>query len=203
MPGPFTMAQQAYNDYYPDRETLAMDYAVAVNQEVKELFDAGADVVQLDEPWLQARWQDAAKYGVLASRCERDLDGVAGATALHLCFGYAAMVKDKPEAYAFLSELEDSTVRQISIEAAQPKLDLAVLKELPSKTVILGVLNLGNMNIEAPEAVAATVRSALNYVTPERLILAPDCGMKYLPRAVAFEKLRAMTSGVAIVRESL
>ena len=201
VPGPFTLAQQAENEHYPDRQSLAMDYAMCVNQEVRELFAAGADVVQLDEPWLRTNPQEAREYAVAA--IDKALEGVTGTTALHLCFGYAALVKDKPGRYAFLSELEASNVQQISIEAAQPRLDLSVLKELPSKTVILGVLDLGDKNIESPEAIAARIREALAYVPPERLQIAPDCGMKYLPRQVAFRKLKAMTAGVAMVRESL
>lgn len=201
VPGPFTMAQQAYNDYYPDRESLAMDYAVAVNQEVKALFEAGADVVQLDEPWLQARHEDATKYGVQA--INKALEGVEGTTALHLCFGYAAMIKDKPSGYSALPQLDATIADQISIEAAQPKLDLAILAELPSKTIILGVLDLGNAQIETPETVAARLREALKYVPAERLIAAPDCGMKYLPREVALGNLKAMTAGAALVRQSL
>ena len=201
IPGPFTMAQQAQNDYYPDRESLAMDYSLAVNDEVKGLFEAGADIVQLDEPWLQARSEDAKEYGVRA--INRALEGVKGSTALHLCFGYAAMVTQKPSEYAFLAELEDTTVQQISIEATQPKLDLSALKSLPSKIIILGVLDLSDMGIETPEAVASRLLEALKYVTPERLVAAPDCGMKYLPRQVAFQKLRAMTLGAAMVRDSL
>jgi 5-methyltetrahydropteroyltriglutamate--homocysteine methyltransferase len=201
VPGPFTMAQQAQNDYYPDRESLAMDYASCVNEEVRALFAAGADVVQLDEPWLRANPSAARAYAV--SAIDKALEGVVGTTALHLCFGYAAMVQGKPSRYAFLSELEESVVQQISIEAAQPKLDLAVLREFSSKTVILGVLDLGDRRIESPESIAATLREALRYISPERLMVAPDCGMKYLPRAVAYQKLRAMTLGAAIVRESL
>jgi len=158
-------------------------------------------VVQLDEPWLRTNPQEAREYALAA--IDKALEGVTGTTALHLCFGYAALVKDKPGRYAFLSELEASNVQQISIEAAQPRLDLSVLKELPSKTVILGVLDLGDKNIESPEAIAARIREALAYVPPERLQIAPDCGMKYLPRQVAFHKLQAMTAGVAMVRESL
>jgi 5-methyltetrahydropteroyltriglutamate--homocysteine methyltransferase len=195
------MAQQAQNDYYPDRESLAMDYASCVNEEVRALFAAGADVVQLDEPWLRANPAEARAYAV--SAIDKALEGVVGTTALHLCFGYAAMVQGKPSRYAFLSELEESVVQQISIEAAQPKLDLAVLREFSSKTVILGVLDLGDRRIESPESIAATLREALRYISPERLMVAPDCGMKYLPRAVAYQKLRAMTLGAAIVRESL
>jgi 5-methyltetrahydropteroyltriglutamate--homocysteine methyltransferase len=201
VPGPFTMAQQAQNEYYPDRESLAMDYAACVNEEVKALFAAGADVVQLDEPWLRADPEAARKYGVTA--INRALEGINGTTALHLCFGYAAMVQGKPSRYAFLIELENAVVQQISIEAAQPKLDLAVLQELPTKTIVLGVLDLSDMGIESPESIAARLREALRYVPPERLMVAPDCGMKYLPRAVAFRKLRAMTLAAAVVRESL
>jgi 5-methyltetrahydropteroyltriglutamate--homocysteine methyltransferase len=201
VPGPFTMAQQAQNDYYPDRERLAMDYATCVNEEVKALFAAGADVVQLDEPWLRTNPEEARAYAVTV--INKALEGVDGTTALHLCFGYAAMVQGKPNRYAFLTELEDSVVQQISIEAAQPNLDLSVLKEFSSKTIILGVLNLSDMRIESPESIAAKLREALRYVPAERLMIAPDCGMKYLPRAVAYQKLRAMTLGAAIVRESL
>ena len=201
VPGPFTMAQQAQNDYYPDRERLAMDYATCVNEEVKALFAAGADVVQLDEPWLRTNPEEARAYAV--SVINKALEGVNGTTALHLCFGYAAIVQGKPSRYAFLTELEDSAVQQISIEAAQPNLDLAVLKEFSSKTIILGVLNLSDMQIESPESIAAKLREALRYVPPERLMVAPDCGMKYLPRTVAYQKLRTMTLGAAIVRESI
>ena len=201
VPGPFTMAQQAHNDYYPDRESLAMDYADAVNEEVKGLFGAGADVVQLDEPWLQARPEEARKYGVEA--INRALSDVDGATALHLCFGYATFVKEKPSGYSFLPELENSVVQQISIEAAQPRLDLAFLTEFPTKTIVLGVLDLSEMDIESPEAIAARVREALRYIPPHRLMVAPDCGMKYLGRQLAYRKLQAMALGVAKVRESL
>lgn len=201
VPGPFTLAQQAQNDYYADRESLAMDYAVCVNQEVKALFAAGADVVQLDEPWLRTNPAEARQYAVQA--INRALEGVTGPTALHVCFGYAAVVGEKPSGYAFLTELEDSAVGQISIEAAQPKLDLAILKAFSTKTVILGVLDLGDMNIETPEGIAARIREALTYVPPERLMVAPDCGMKYLPRQVADQKLRAMVLGATIVRKSL
>jgi 5-methyltetrahydropteroyltriglutamate--homocysteine methyltransferase len=201
VPGPFTLAQQAQNEYYPDRESLAMDYAVCVNQEVKALFAAGADIVQLDEPWVRTNPDEARKYAVPA--INKALEGVHGPTALHLCFGYAAVVAGKPSGYAFLSELEDSVVQQISIEAAQPKLDLAILKAFSTKTIILGVIDLGDMTIETPEGIADRVREALNVIPPERLMVAPDCGMKYLPRDIAYRKLRAMTLGAAIVRESL
>jgi 5-methyltetrahydropteroyltriglutamate--homocysteine methyltransferase len=201
VPGPFTMAQQAQNDYYPDRESLAMAYATCVNEEVRALFAAGADVVQLDEPWLRTNPEEARAYAVPA--INKALEGIDGTTALHLCFGYAAMVQGKPSRYAFLTELEGSVVQQISIEAAQPKLDLAVLKEFSTKTIILGVLDLSDMRIESPESIAMRLREALRYIPPERLMVAPDCGMKYLPRAVAYRKLRAMTLGAAIVRESI
>jgi 5-methyltetrahydropteroyltriglutamate--homocysteine methyltransferase len=201
IPGPFTLAQQAQNDYYPDRESLAMDYAACVNQEVKELVGAGADVVQLDEPWLRANTEEARQYAIPA--INKALEGINATTAVHLCFGYAAVVKEKPSGYSFLTELENSAVQQISIEAAQPQLDLAVLKEFPTKTIILGVLDLGYTGIEAPEGIAARLWEALRYIPPERLMVAPDCGMKYLPREVAYRKLRAMTLGASIVRETL
>ncbi len=201
VPGPFTLAQQAQNEYYPDREHLAMDYAICVNQEVQAMFAAGADIVQLDEPWLRQNPDEARQYA--AQVINRALEDVTGPTALHLCFGYAAVVQDKPTGYAFLTELENTVVEQISIEAAQPIIDLAILDAFTTKTIILGVLNLGDMRIETPEEVAARIRAALPHVPPERLVLAPDCGMKYLPRDVAYKKLRAMTLGAAIVRESL
>jgi 5-methyltetrahydropteroyltriglutamate--homocysteine methyltransferase len=201
VPGPFTMAQQAQNEYYPDRESLAMAYATCVNQEVRALFEAGADIVQLDEPWLRTNPAEARAYAVAA--INKALEGIQGTTALHLCFGYAAMVQDKPSRYAFLSELETSVVQQISIEAAQPRLDLAVLQEFSTKTIVLGVLDLSDLSIEAPEGIATRLREALRYLPPERLMVAPDCGMKYLPREVAYRKLRAMTLGAAIVRDSL
>ncbi|MEC7749705.1 MAG: uroporphyrinogen decarboxylase family protein, partial [Chloroflexota bacterium] len=194
VPGPFTMSQQAQNDHYPDRATLAMDYAVAVNQEVKALFAAGADVVQLDEPWLQAHADDAREFGVAA--INKALEGMSGTTGLHLCFGYAAVVKNKASEYAFLAELEGSAADLVSIEAAQPNLDLSVLAKLPSKTMVVGVIDLEDAAVEPPESVAARVREALKYLPPEQLMLAPDCGMKYLPREVAFGKLQAMVQGV-------
>ena len=201
IPGPFTMSQQAQNDYYRDEESMALAYAEAVNEEIHELFAAGADVVQLDEPWMQARAEQAQRYSVKA--INRALEGVQGTTAVHLCFGYAASVKQKPSAYSFLPELEYAAVQQVSIEAAQPQLDLAILKALPSKSIILGVLNLNDMTPETPEVVAQRIRAALPYVPPERLLLAPDCGMKFLPRDIAYRKLRAMVLGAEIVREKL
>jgi 5-methyltetrahydropteroyltriglutamate--homocysteine methyltransferase len=195
------MSQQVQNDHYPDRASLAMDYAVAVNQEVKALFEAGADVVQLDEPWLQAHADDAREFGVPA--INKALEGVIGTTGLHLCFGYAAVVKNKASEYAFLAELDESAVDLVSIEAAQPDLDMSVLAKLPSKTMVVGVIDLEDAAVEPPEAVAAKVREALKYRPPEQLMLAPDCGMKYLPRDVAFGKLQAMVRGVELVRSEL
>ncbi|PZC49081.1 MAG: 5-methyltetrahydropteroyltriglutamate--homocysteine methyltransferase [Chloroflexi bacterium] len=201
IPGPFTMSQQAQDDYYGDSERLAMDYAEAVNQEIKDLFAAGADVVQIDEPYMQARAETAKGYAIRSLNCA--LEGVQGTTAVHLCFGYAAIVHERPSAYSFLPELADASVDQISIEAAQPRLDLSILRELPSKTIILGVLDLGDMTPETPEIVAQRLRNALEYVDADRLVVAPDCGMKYLPKDVALRKLRAMVLGTAIVREEL
>src|SRR5271155_3397797 len=201
VPGPFTMSKQAQDDYYKDEEAVALAYAAAVNAEIKDLFAAGADVVQIDEPWMQQHPDKARQYGLNA--LDRALDGVTGTVAVHLCFGYAAVVHDKPTGYSFLPELEGSKAQQISIEAAQPKLDLKVLTELPSKTIILGVIDLGDMTIETPQTVAERIRRALNHVPAERIVVAPDCGMKYLPRAVAFGKMKAMAEGAAIVRREL
>ncbi len=201
VPGPFTVSQQAQNDYYRDEKALALDIAAAVNEEIKSLQAAGADVVQLDEPYLQARPEKARAYGVEV--INRALEGIEGPTALHLCFGYAAIVHNRPPLYAFLTELRDCVARQISIEAAQPHLDLSVLRQLANKTIIVGVLNLGDMEVETPETVTGRIRSALQFVEPERLILAPDCGMKYLPREVAFGKLCALVEGARIVRQEL
>jgi 5-methyltetrahydropteroyltriglutamate--homocysteine methyltransferase len=202
LPGPFTMTQQVVNEYYKDEESLAFAYADAVNEEVRELFAAGADVVQLDEPWLQARAEAARRYGVAA--INRALAGVQGTTALHLCFGYAALVKDKPSSgYSFLAELEDSAADQISIEAAQPKLDLSVLRALKTKTVLVGMLDLNDRNVESAHQVATRIRAALEVVPAERLVATPDCGMKYLPRDVAFGKLCALAAGAALVNAEL
>jgi len=201
VPGPFTMAQQAQDEFYRDERALALDYAAVVNAEIKDLFAAGADIVQVDEPWMQARPEKARAYGVEA--LNRALDGVTGTTAVHLCFGYAAMVREKPSGYSFLPELEHSGARQVSIETAQPDLDCAVLRELPSKTIILGVIGLADETPETPEIVAARIRRALPYVPPERLVIAPDCGMKYLSRASAFAKMQAMVKGAAMVRREI
>jgi 5-methyltetrahydropteroyltriglutamate--homocysteine methyltransferase len=201
VPGPFTVTQQAQNDYYPDDKALALDLALAINAELKDLKAAGADVVQLDEPYLQARPDKAKAYGVEA--INRALEGVEGPTALHMCFGYAAVVRDKPGQYGFLGELNDCIVQQVSIEAAQPRLELSALRDLRDKTIILGVLDLGDDQVETAEEVAGRIRAALEHVPPERLIPAPDCGMKYLPRDVAFGKLKALVDGAAIVRAEL
>ena len=200
LPGPFTMAQQAQDDYYKDEEALALAFAAAVNDELRELKMAGADVVQIDEPWLQARPERAARYGVKA--INRALEGISGTTVVHLCFGYAAAVKDKPTGYSFLPQLEATSASQISIEAAQPRLDLAVLKDL-SKTVLVGVIDLGSNAVESAQDVASRIRAALKHVPAERLVAAPDCGMKYLTRDAAFGKLKALAEGAAIVRKQL
>jgi 5-methyltetrahydropteroyltriglutamate--homocysteine methyltransferase len=201
LPGPFTMSRQAKNEYYKDEEELVMDYAAAVNEEVRDLKAAGADVIQLDEPWLQARAEEARRLALPA--IDRALEGIPGPTALHLCFGYAYVARDKPNGYAFLSELTATRVGQISIEAAQPNLDLATLDGLGDKTVIFGVISMGEPAPETPETVAARIRAALAHLPPERLIPAPDCGMKYIPRDVAFAKLKALAEGAAIVRREL
>ncbi len=200
VPGPFTMSEQAQDDFYGDAEALAMDYAAAVNAEVLDLFAAGADIVQIDEPYLQSRPEKARRYAVKA--IDRALEGAGGTTALHLCFGYAAFGQPRPEGYSFLEELSASRVQQVSIEAAQPDLDLEVLDGLKDKTVILGVLDL-SAPPETAEVVAGRIRRALERVGPERIIVAPDCGMKYLDRAVAFAKLKAMVQGAATVRREL
>ena len=201
VPGPFTMSKQAQNEFYKSEEEMALDYAAAVNAEIKDLFAGGADIVQIDEPWMQQHPDKARQYGLKA--LDRALDGVTGTVAVHLCFGYAAVVHDKPTGYSFLPELEGSQAAQVSIEAAQPKLDLKVLEKLPSKTIILGVIDLADMSVETPEIVAARIRKALAHVPAERIVVAPDCGMKYLAREVAFGKMQAMVEGAAIVRAEL
>ncbi|MFZ5690610.1 MAG: uroporphyrinogen decarboxylase family protein [Pseudomonadota bacterium] len=201
VPGPFTMGKQAQDDFYGNEEAVAMDYAAAVNEEIKDLFAAGADIVQIDEPWMQQHPEKARQYGL--KTLARALDGVKGTIAIHLCFGYAQVVHEKPTGYSFLGELENTAVHQVSIEAAQPKLDLNVLKQLPSKTIILGVIDLGDLTVERPETVADRIRAALKVVPAERLVIAPDCGMKYLPREVAFAKMKAMVEGTKIVRKEL
>jgi 5-methyltetrahydropteroyltriglutamate--homocysteine methyltransferase len=201
VPGPFTMAQQAQNDYYPSREAAAFGYAEAVNEEIGDLFAGGADIVQLDEPYMQARPDEARAYGVPV--LNRALDGMTGTTAVHICFGYAAIIHGRPAGYSFLPELAASHADQISIETAQSGLDCSVLAALDGKTIILGVLDLGDQSVETAEVIAERARRALPYVQPERIVLAPDCGMKYLPRAVAYGKMKAMVDGTRIVRQEV
>ena len=201
VPGPFTMSQQAQNDFYKREEELALDYAAAVNAEIKDLFAAGADIVQVDEPYMQARPEKARKYGLKALNAA--LDGVKGTTAVHICFGYAAIIHERPEGYSFLPELAGSPVKQVSIETAQSNLDCSVLEKLPGKTIILGTLDLSDMAIEKPETVAARIRRALPHVDAKNVIVAPDCGLKYLPRDIAFAKMQAMVDGAKIVRAEL
>jgi 5-methyltetrahydropteroyltriglutamate--homocysteine methyltransferase len=202
VPGPFTMAQQAQIDYYDgSREKAALDYAAAVNEEIRDLFAHGADIVQLDEPYMQARPDDARAYGVKV--LNRALEGVTGTVAVHICFGYAAIIHQRPSGYSFLPELADCSCAQISIETAQSNLDCSVLGKLGSKKILLGVLDLSDMNAETPQQVAARIRRALPHVDPRNVIVAPDCGMKYLPRDVADAKLRAMVEGARIVRQEL
>jgi 5-methyltetrahydropteroyltriglutamate--homocysteine methyltransferase len=201
VPGPFTMAQQAQNDFYKGEVELAMDYATAVNDEIKDLFAAGADVVQVDEPYLQARPAKAKQYGVQV--LNHALSGVTGTTAVHICFGYAAIIHQRPSAYSFLPELEAADVQQISIETAQSHLDCEVLTALSSKTILLGVLDLADVTVETPAIVADRIRRALPYVDAKKIVVAPDCGLKYLPRDVAFQKMRAMVEGALVVRSEL
>ena len=201
VPGPFTMTQQAQNDHYADDRSLALAYAEAVNEELRDLKAAGADVVQIDEPYLQARPEPAREYALEA--IDRALEGIEGDTVLHTCFGYAHVVKDRLTGYPFLRELDDCLATHISLEAAQPNLDPKVLRDLPGKTIVLGVLDLGASEVESPDVVADRIRRALVVVPPERLVVAPDCGMKYLPRERAFRKLEAMVVGARLVREDL
>jgi 5-methyltetrahydropteroyltriglutamate--homocysteine methyltransferase len=201
LPGPFTMSRQAKNEFYKDEEELVTDYAAAVNAEIRDLKAAGADVIQLDEPWMQARPEEARRLALPA--IDRALEGIPGPTALHLCFGYAYVASDKPNRYSFLSELTGTVAEQISIEAAQPSLDLRDLDQLGDKKVIFGVISMGDPEAETPEIVAGRIRRALEHIPPERLIPAPDCGMKYIPRETAFAKLKALAEGAAIVRREL
>jgi 5-methyltetrahydropteroyltriglutamate--homocysteine methyltransferase len=198
VPGPFTMAQQAQNDHYDDDRSLARAYADAVNEELRDLKTGGADVVQIDEPYLQARPEPAREYALEA--IDRALDGIQGDTVLHTCFGYAHIVKKRLTGYPFLRELNECAATHVSLEAAQPGLDPEVLRNLPDKVIVLGVLDLGSSDVETPEVVADRVRAALAVVPPERLVVAPDCGMKYLPRELAFRKLEAMVAGTRVVR---
>ena len=201
VPGPFTMSQQAQNEYYDSDAETALGYAAAVNEEAKDLFAAGADIVQFDEPYMQARPDKAREYGLEA--LNRALDGLDGETAVHICFGYAAIIHERPEGYSFLPELAGCPAHGISIETAQSGLDCAVLETLPEKKIILGVLDLGDMDVETPDTVAERIRRALPHCPAERIIVAPDCGLKYLPRDVAFGKIKALAAGAAILRKEL
>ena len=201
VPGPFTMAQQAQNDFYETESELAFDYAAAVNAEIRDLFAAGADIVQIDEPYMQARPEKAREYGL--SALQRALAGVNGTTAVHICFGYAAIIHSRPSGYSFLPELHDCRVHQVSIETAQSSLDCSVLQRLENKQIILGVLDLSTPEVESADTVAARIRRALPFVSADRLVIAPDCGLKYLPRDAAFGKMRAMVEGAKLVRAEL
>jgi 5-methyltetrahydropteroyltriglutamate--homocysteine methyltransferase len=201
VPGPFTMTQQAQNDHYDDERSLALAYAEAVNEELRDLKAAGADVVQIDEPYLQARPEAAREYALEA--IDRALEGIDGEAVLHTCFGYAHIVHDRPSGYPFLHELADCAATHLSLEAAQPDLDPELLRDLADKVIVLGVLDLGSTEVETPDAVAQRIRRALAVLSPERLVVAPDCGMKYLPRQRAFRKLEAMVAGARMVRDEV
>src|SRR5256714_6070784 len=198
VPGPFTMSQQAQNEYYRSEEEASMDYAVAVNQEIKDLFSAGADIVQIDEPYMQARPEKARQFGLKA--LNRALDGVSGVTAVHICFGYAAIIHARPSGYSFLPEFAGCSCQQVSIETAQSNLDCSVLDKLRGKKIMVGVIDLEDMTIETPQKVVQRAKRALEHLKPEDMILAPDCGMKYLPRDVAFGKMKALVEGAKLLR---
>ncbi|MBB3177140.1 uroporphyrinogen decarboxylase family protein [Variovorax sp. Sphag1AA] len=199
VPGPFTMLQQAQNDFYASEEEAAMDYAAAVNAEIRDLFAAGADVVQIDEPYMQARPEKARQYGLAA--LNRALEGITGTTAVHICFGYAAIIHQRPSGYSFLPELAQCSCKQVSIETAQSNLDCSVLKQLEGKRVMVGCIDLSDPVVESPETIAGRIRRALPHIEPENVILAPDCGMKYLPRESAIGKLRSMVAAAKMLRE--
>jgi 5-methyltetrahydropteroyltriglutamate--homocysteine methyltransferase len=200
VPGPFTMSQQAQNEFYPTEAAAALDYAAAVNEEIRDLFAAGADIVQIDEPYMQARPEKAREFGLAA--LNRALDGITGATAVHICFGYAAIIHKRPSGYSFLPELAGCTCQQVSIETAQANLDCSVLAKLAGKKIMVGCLDLNDTAVETPETVAARIRRALPFVKAENVILAPDCGMKYLPRDVAFGKMKAMVDAAKLLRST-
>jgi len=199
VPGPFTMTQQAQNDYYKTEEEAALDYAAAVNEEIRDLFAAGADVVQIDEPYMQAQPEKARQYGLKA--LNRALENVSGVTAVHICFGYAVYLANKPAGYSFLPELAACSCKQVSIETAQPSLDCSVLAKLPNKKILVGCIDLSTPEIETPSTVVERIRKALQHVKPENVILAPDCGMKFLPRESAFGKMKAMAEAAKILRK--
>ena len=195
------MSQQAQNDFYPTEEAAAMDYAAAVNDEIRDLFAAGADVVQVDEPYMQARPEKARQYGLKA--LNRALEGITGTTAVHICFGYAAIIHERPSGYSFLPELAECSCKQISLETAQSNLDCSALTPLAGKQILLGVIDLSDTNVESPATVAARIRRALPFVDAKNILVSTDCGMKYLSRALAVAKLRALVDGAAIVRREL
>jgi 5-methyltetrahydropteroyltriglutamate--homocysteine methyltransferase len=199
VPGPFTMLQQAQNDFYKSEEEAAMDYAAAVNEEIRDLFAAGADIVQVDEPYMQARPEKARQYGLKA--LNRALENISGVTAVHICFGYAAIIHSRPSGYSFLPELAGCACKQVSIETAQSNLDCAVLEKLAGKKIMVGVINLDDMAVETPQKVLERAKRALEHLKPEDMILAPDCGMKYLPREVAFGKMQALVEGAKLLRK--
>ena len=199
VPGPFTMSQQAQNDYYKSEEEAAMDYAAAVNAEIKDLFAAGADIVQIDEPYMQARPEKARQYGLKA--LNRALENVSGVTAVHICFGYAAIIHQRPSGYSFLPEFAGCSCQQVSIETAQSNLDTAILAKLPGKKIMVGCIDLSDMAVETPQKVVERLKKALEHVKPENVIVAPDCGMKYLPREVAYGKMKAMVEGARLLRK--
>ncbi|HEY7656629.1 MAG TPA: uroporphyrinogen decarboxylase family protein [Burkholderiales bacterium] len=199
VPGPFTMSRQAQNDFYKTEAAAAMDYAAAVNEEIRDLFAAGADIVQIDEPYMQARPEQAREYGLQA--LNRALDGIRGTTAVHICFGYAAIIHQRPSGYSFLPELAGCGCRQVSVETAQSGLDCSVLAKLAGKQIMVGAINLNDLRVETPAEVVARIKRALSFVRPEDVIIAPDCGMKYLPRDVAFGKMRAMVDAATILRK--
>lgn len=201
VPGPFTMSQQAQNDFYASEQEAAIDYAAAVNEEIRDLFAAGADIVQIDEPYMQARPEKARQYGLDA--LNRALDGISGTTAVHICFGYAAIIHERPSGYSFLPELAACHCAQISVETAQSNLDCAVLAELAGKKIMVGCIDLSDTTVETPNVIVARVKRALAYVKKENVILAPDCGMKYLPRDTAFGKIQAMAEAAARLRAEL
>ncbi|HEY2338154.1 MAG TPA: hypothetical protein VGI18_12375 [Burkholderiales bacterium] len=198
VPGPFTMLQQAQNDFYRSEEEAAMDYAAAVNAEIRDLFAAGADIVQIDEPYLQARPEKARQYGLQA--LNKALENISGETAVHICFGYAAIIHTRPEGYSFLPELAGCSCRQVSVETAQSKLDCSVLSSLGDKKIMVGVIDLSDMTVETPQTVVERAKRALRHLQPQNMILAPDCGMKYLPREVAEGKMKALVEGARLLR---
>jgi len=199
LPGPFTMLQQAQNDFYRSEEEAAMDYAAAVNEEIRDLFAAGADIVQVDEPYMQARPEKARQYGLKA--LNRALENISGVTAVHICFGYAAIIHSRPSGYSFLPELAGCACKQVSIETAQSNLDCTVLEKLAGKKIMVGVINLDDMTVETPQKVVERAKRALEHLRSEDMILAPDCGMKYLPRAVAYGKMKALAEGAQLLRK--